>query len=100
MLEDPKRDEYQKPNEILTAPALNPGETIADIGSGSGYLTLRFAACVGDSGHVFAVDIDPDMIRCLNRRLRDAMVRARTDSRSSSLGRRGSDRTRRTTRHP
>lgn len=75
MLEDPKRDEYQKPHEVLTALGLKPGETIADIGSGSGYFTLRFAAHVGDKGRVFAVDVDPEMIRHLNRRVRDAGVR-------------------------
>jgi ubiquinone/menaquinone biosynthesis C-methylase UbiE len=74
MLEDPKRDEYQKPREVLMALGLRPGETIADIGSGSGYFALRFAAHVGDAGRVFAVDIAPDMVRHLNRRLRDAGV--------------------------
>ncbi len=75
MLEDPERDEYQKPHEVLMALDLKPGETIADIGSGSGYFTLRFAAHVGDTGRVLAVDIDPEMIRHLNRRVRDAGVR-------------------------
>ncbi len=75
MLEDPKRDEYQKPHEVLMALDLKPGETIADIGSGSGYFTLRFAAHVGDTGRVYAVDIDPELIRHLNRRVRDAGVR-------------------------
>jgi arsenite methyltransferase len=75
MLEDPERDEYQKPHEVLMALDIKPGETIADIGSGSGYFTLRFAAHVGNEGRVFAVDIDPEMIRHLNRRTRDAGVR-------------------------
>lgn len=75
MLEDPKRDEYQKPHEVLAALQLKPGEAIADIGAGSGYFTLRLAAHVGDGGRVFAVDIDPEMIRHLNRRVRDAGVR-------------------------
>ena len=75
MLEDPKRDEYQKPHEVLMALDLKPGETIADIGSGSGYFSLRFAAHVGEEGRVFAVDIDPEMVRHLNRRVRDAGVR-------------------------
>jgi ubiquinone/menaquinone biosynthesis C-methylase UbiE len=75
MLEDPKRDEYQKPHEVLMALSLKPGETVADIGSGSGYFTLRIASHVGDKGRVFAVDIDPEMIRFLNRRIRDAGVR-------------------------
>src|SRR5258707_14114829 len=72
MLEDPKRDAYQKPHEVIEALQLKPGEAIADIGAGSGYFTLRFAAHVGDAGRVYAVDIDPEMIRHLNRRVRDA----------------------------
>lgn len=75
MLEDPRRDEYQKPREVLMALGIRPGEVIADIGSGSGYFALRFAAHVGDTGRVYAVDIAPDMVRHLNRRLRDAGVR-------------------------
>jgi predicted methyltransferase len=35
-LEDPKRDTYQKPHEVLTALDIKPGEVIADIGAGSG----------------------------------------------------------------
>ena len=75
MLEDPGRDAYQKPAEVLAALDLKAGETIADIGSGSGYFTVRFARAVGEQGRVFAVDVDPDLVRHLNRRLRDAAVR-------------------------
>jgi ubiquinone/menaquinone biosynthesis C-methylase UbiE len=74
MLEDPGRDAYQKPHQVMEALGVRQGETIADIGSGSGYFTLRFAAHVGETGRVWAVDIDPDMVRHLNRRLRDAGV--------------------------
>jgi ubiquinone/menaquinone biosynthesis C-methylase UbiE len=74
MLEDPARDAYQKPDEVLRALALRGGETVADIGSGSGYFTLRLAAAVGPSGRVYGVDVDPDMVRHLNRRVRDAGV--------------------------
>jgi ubiquinone/menaquinone biosynthesis C-methylase UbiE len=74
-LDDPARDAYQKPDEVLKALGLRPGETVADIGAGSGYFTLRFARAVGDTGRVYAVDVSPDMVRHLNRRLRDAGVR-------------------------
>jgi len=74
MLEDPTRDAYQKPDEVLRALALRPGEAVADIGSGSGYFALRLAAAVGPSGRVYAVDVDPEMVRHLNKRLRDAGV--------------------------
>jgi ubiquinone/menaquinone biosynthesis C-methylase UbiE len=71
MLDDPKRDEYQKPHEVITALNLKEGEVIADIGAGSGYFTFRLAHHVGDTGRVYAVDVSPDMIVHLNRRIRD-----------------------------
>jgi arsenite methyltransferase len=70
-LEDPKRDSYQKPHEVLSALKLRPGEVIADIGAGSGYFTFRLAHHVGAKGKVYAVDVSPDMIRHVNRRARD-----------------------------
>jgi arsenite methyltransferase len=72
LLEDPARDAYQKPHEVMMALALEQGEKIADIGAGAGYFSLRFAQHVGATGRVFAVDISPDMIIHLNQRIRDA----------------------------
>ena len=45
---------------------------VADIRAGSGYFTLRLASHVGPGGRVFAVDVSPDMILHLNRRVLDA----------------------------
>lgn len=73
-LEDPARDAYQKPHEVIEALAIKPGEIVADIGAGSGYFTLRIARHVGPAGHVYGVDVNPDMIRHLNQRVRDAGV--------------------------
>ncbi|MEW5976091.1 MAG: methyltransferase domain-containing protein [Acidobacteriota bacterium] len=70
-LEDPKRDAYQKPAEVLSALGLQEGEVIADIGAGSGYFAFRFAPLVGHLGRIYAVDVSPDMILHLNRRIRD-----------------------------
>jgi arsenite methyltransferase len=70
-LEDPKRDAYQKPHEVLTALGLKPGEVIADIGAGSGYFTFRLAHHVGDKGKIYAVDVSPDMVLHINRRIRE-----------------------------
>jgi ubiquinone/menaquinone biosynthesis C-methylase UbiE len=74
-LEDPARDAYQKPDEVMKALALRPGEVVADIGSGPGYFTLRFARAVGETGRVYAVDVSPDMILALDHRLRDEGIR-------------------------
>jgi arsenite methyltransferase len=73
-LEDPARDAYQKPHEVVTAVGLKEGDRIADIGSGAGYFSLRFAQHVGASGRVYAVDISPDMVLHLNQRIRDARL--------------------------
>jgi arsenite methyltransferase len=70
MLDDPKRDAYQKPHEVLAALAIKPGEVIADVGAGSGYFTFRLAHHLGDKGKVYAVDVSPEMILHLNRRIR------------------------------
>ena len=75
MLENPQRDSEQKPEEVLKAMAIKQGETIADIGAGSGYFAFRFARQVGDSGRVYAVDINSDMVLFMNRKIRDLKLR-------------------------
>ena len=66
LLEDPARDAYQKPHEVVMALEVKEGERIADIGAGRGYSSLRFAHHVGVGGQVLAVDIKPDLIVHLN----------------------------------
>ena len=73
-LDDPKRDAYQKPQEVLTALDIKPGEIIADIGAGSGYFTFRLARHVSERGTVYAVDVSPDMVLHINRAIRDLKV--------------------------
>ncbi len=75
MLENPQRDAEQKPEEVLKALAIKPGEAIADIGAGSGYFAFKFARPVGDGGHVYAVDINSDMILFMNRKIRDMKLK-------------------------
>ena len=74
-LENPKRDLYQKPQQVIAALGIKPGEVIADIGAGSGYFTFRLAHHVGDKGKIYAVDVSPDMILHLNRRIRELKAR-------------------------
>ena len=76
-LDRPERDQYQKPAQVMEALALKPGMSIADIGSGSGYFTSRFAEAVSHSGKVYAVDVEPKALDYIKEGL------ARTGSRSS-----------------
>ena len=67
VFDDPKRDEWQKPHEVIQALALNPDAVVADIGSGTGYFAVRFANMV-PQGRVYGVDIEPDMVKYLAER--------------------------------
>jgi predicted methyltransferase len=64
VFDDPKRDDWQKPHEVIQALALKPDAVIADIGSGTGYFAVRFANMV-PQGRVYGVDIEPDMVKYL-----------------------------------
>lgn len=59
VLENPERDAWQKPHEVIEALALKKDEVIADIGAGSGYFTRRLAR---HSAKVFAVDLDAKLL--------------------------------------
>jgi SAM-dependent methyltransferase len=65
--DDPARDVWQKPDGILDALRLVPSARVADIGAGTGYFSVRIAKRV-PNGKVFAVDIEPEMLRYLERR--------------------------------
>ncbi len=71
-LEDPARDAWQKPHEVVMALGLTPGDVVADIGAGSGYFALRFARHVGPAGKVLAVDVAQPMLDEVMRRARGA----------------------------
>ncbi|MEW6210593.1 MAG: methyltransferase domain-containing protein [Acidobacteriota bacterium] len=59
------RDRWQKPDEVIRAMGLRPGQIVVDIGAGDGYFTRRFAAAVAPDGRAIGIDIDPSSIRSL-----------------------------------
>jgi SAM-dependent methyltransferase len=69
VFDDPARDRWQKPDEVIAALGLAPDATVADIGAGTGYFAARLARAL-PKGRVFAVDIEPDMVRYLGDRAR------------------------------
>jgi predicted methyltransferase len=74
-LSSPARDAWQKPDQVVGALGLKPGDTACDIGSGPGYFTLRLARAVGPSGFVYAIDVEARMLQALRERLERARVR-------------------------
>jgi len=61
-LADPARDEKQKPGELIRAMGLQPGMTIADVGTGVGYMLPFLSRRVGPEGKVLAEDIFDDFL--------------------------------------
>lgn len=62
---------WRKADELFEAMELKEGSWVADIGSREGYYTVRMAPIVGESGHVFAVDIEADALEDLHENLRE-----------------------------
>lgn len=64
-LERPEREEEERTDLLVEALALKPGEIVADIGAGSGYFSWRMARKVGETGKVYAVEIQQEMLDLL-----------------------------------
>ncbi len=73
VFDDPKRDAWQKPHEVIQALALQPDAVVADIGAGTGYFAVRLAHRV-PQGRVYAVDAEPDMVQHLKRRAEESKL--------------------------
>jgi SAM-dependent methyltransferase len=65
--DDPARDAWQMPDRVIAALGLRPGESVADIGAGTGYFTVRLAKSA-TAPTVYAVDIEPSMVQYLRQR--------------------------------
>jgi len=65
---DPERDKWQHPEEIVAALALKPGATVADIGAGTGYMVAHLSKAVGKGGTVIAIDASAAMVEYLTKR--------------------------------
>jgi ubiquinone/menaquinone biosynthesis C-methylase UbiE len=68
-LDRSERVQEEEPDVALDAIKLAVGSTVADVGAGSGYMTVRMAKRVGPSGKVYANDIQPQMLSMLRQRL-------------------------------
>ncbi len=79
VFDDPARDAWQQPDRVIAALELAPAMTVADIGAGTGYFTMRLAKQV-PQGQVIATDIEPDMVRYLaDRAAREGIANVRAE---------------------
>jgi len=68
--DDPARDAWQRPDEVIGLMAIEPGMRVVDLGAGTGYFLRRISKAVGSAGAVLALDIEPGMIDYMAERCR------------------------------
>lgn len=68
IFDSPGRDERLQVNRVMDSLGMTAGKTVADIGAGSGWFTVRAAKRVTEAGHVYAVDINPEAVRYIAQR--------------------------------
>lgn len=68
IFESPGRDERLQINRVMDILGIRTGKSVADIGAGSGWFTVRAAKRVGAGGAVYAVDINPEAVRYISDR--------------------------------
>ena len=74
-LERPEREEEERLSELVSELKLKPGQVIADVGAGSGVITMMMAHEVGETGKVLAVDIQQEMLDLLGDKIKDRNIK-------------------------
>ncbi len=67
----PERIEEEEPDKALDAIGIQPGQTVADLGAGVGYMTWRMAKRVGPQGLVYGQDVQPYMLEQLQKNMKE-----------------------------
>jgi ubiquinone/menaquinone biosynthesis C-methylase UbiE len=73
-LERPERESEERPQLMIDALQIKPGQSVADLGAGSGYYSFRVAPLVGEQGKVLAIDVEPRMLRIIGERAKRSGV--------------------------
>jgi predicted methyltransferase len=74
VLDRPEREAWQKPEQVVKALGLRPGQRVADVGTGSGYFLPWLSRAVGSEGVVYGVDVQPEMLDWAERKVREARL--------------------------
>lgn len=73
-LDREERDIEEEPDIAIDALGLKNGFVVADVGAGSGYMTVKMSKKVGATGRVYATDIQPQMLDLLQQRLTKSKI--------------------------
>ena len=73
-MNDPSRDAWQKPQQVVERLDIEPGARVADLGAGGGYFTWYLAAAVGPQGKVYAVEIDETALAIIEKEIKSRGV--------------------------
>jgi len=74
-LDDPARDQWQRPQEVLALLECRPGMTAVDLGAGTGYFIGALSEAVGPEGYVLALDTERSMVDALVERIEQEKLR-------------------------
>lgn len=72
IFDDPARDAWQRPQEVVGHLALTQGAVVADVGAGTGYFLPHLSRGVGAEGRVLALDVEPAMVEHMQARIAEA----------------------------
>jgi precorrin-6B methylase 2 len=72
--EEQRREQQERARDVLAFLGVTPGASVADVGAGGGFYTVRLARLVGPTGKVVAVDIDPRVLDRLRQRVREEQL--------------------------
>ena len=67
--DDPARDEWQQPQEVVRLLGVEPGDVVVDLGAGTGYFLSHLSRAVGERGRVIALDVEPSMVEHMRQRV-------------------------------
>ena len=68
VFDSPERDEWQQRAKVMRVVGVEEGESVADLGAGTGYFTQVLSVAVGSRGRVWAVDVEPEMLAYIEKR--------------------------------
>lgn len=69
LLDNPKRLKYNNPEKLLQASGISPGQTVLEIGCGSGFFTIPASKMLGDTGKLYSIDIHDTAIKETQRKV-------------------------------